>query len=75
MYFTREAQTAPEEIEANHNGSVAPAAAEQVNEYDPGVLRVFSAAHQASLPAMAQQRCYEVRPFHPNQMLGCASLP
>src|SRR6266545_2150239 len=46
MYFTREAQIAPEEIEASHNGGAATTAtAEQANEYDPGMLsRVFSGA-------------------------------
>jgi hypothetical protein len=44
MYFTREAQTAPEEIEATPKGGpVSTAVAEQANEYDSGVLsHVFS---------------------------------
>src|SRR5688500_1558643 len=44
MYFTREAQVAPEEIEATRNGGPAnTAVAEQANEYDSGVLsHVFS---------------------------------
>ena len=44
MYFTREAQTAPEEIEATRNsGPASTAVAEQANEYDSGVLsHVFS---------------------------------
>ena len=45
MYFTREAQTAPEETEANRTGGVTTASAEKESEYDPGVIAlVFGGA-------------------------------
>src|SRR5258708_1589208 len=39
MYFTREAQVAPEEVAMPHNGSVPSAAGDQSAEYKPGVLQ------------------------------------
>lgn len=39
MYFTREAQVAPEEVATTHNGSAASAAVDQSTEYMPGVLQ------------------------------------
>jgi hypothetical protein len=38
MYFTREAQVAPEETEATRTAGTASATAQQVNEYDNGLL-------------------------------------
>ena len=45
MYFTREAQVAPEETETTRAAGTATATAEQANEYESGVFgAVFSGA-------------------------------